>query len=598
MLSYGEMAMYLSRLTVRLAGGNSHRRSFCFHPGSSYKAVVFDMYGVLIPPPMPAATEWEGRNGVPPGTIARAIRMGGEGGVWRRFMRGELGAEEFVETFSHECTAVAGFPIKVDFSSFLQALTCGPFTRLHPVMEEAIQCIRAQGMKAALLTNNFLLPGGASFLPVNRSHFHVIVESCREGLCKPDPQIFRLCADRLGVAPHEAVFLDDLDVNIDAAVRLGMCGIKVGDPAVSVKKLEQILQFPLSVGETHSIRRNQQVETLTQYLRKAGHLSDTDDLTLCQFSHCHSHPSYILKSQGSRLILRTTPHVQAALMEQSIMKALKEARVPVPDIIAVCEDDCLLGKPFIVEQLCEGRIFQDPFLPSVSQEEKTLMYRSILQTLSCIHQLEPNTIAFSDHAVQGPLPLKEDLMRSIQQYKASKTLAIPAMERLVEWLPLHLPKEHKTTVVHGDFRISNIVFDSTQPKVAAVLGWKQCILGDPFLDVASLCIEYYLSSNSHDLSGKGQPYMCQKVIPDVRQIFDEHGRVLGLHAVPHWQFYMTLSCFRQAVSTLTGENELSKLGNMKDLTVQLADLAWDFATKEGFRLFKNMSRPSPSAFPL
>uniref|UniRef100_A0AAY4BED1 Aminoglycoside phosphotransferase domain-containing protein n=1 Tax=Denticeps clupeoides TaxID=299321 RepID=A0AAY4BED1_9TELE len=472
------MAMYLSRLTVRLAGGNSHRRSFCFHPGSSYKAVVFDMYGVLIPPPMPAATEWEGRNGVPPGTIARAIRMGGEGGVWRRFMRGELGAEEFVETFSHECTAV-------DFSSFLQALTCGPFTRLHPVMEEAIQCIRAQGMKAALLTNNFLLPGGASFLPVNRSHFHVIVESCREGLCKPDPQIFRLCADRLGVAPHEAVFLDDLDVNIDAAVRLGMCGIKVGDPAVSVKKLEQILQFPLSVGETHSIRRNQQVETLTQYLRKAGHLSDT---------------GLGLSSHGSLCVVT---------------------------IFFIYYYLSLLGKPFIVEQLCEGRIFQDPFLPSVSQEEKTLMYRSILQTLSCIHQLEPNTIAFSDHA--------EDLMRSIQQYKASKTLAIPAMERLVEWLPLHLPKEHKTTVVHGDFRISNIVFDSTQPKVAAVLGWKQCILGDPFLDVASLCIEYYLSSNSHDL-----------------QIFDEHGRVLGLHAVPHWQFYMTLSCFRQAVSTLTG----------------------------------------------
>ncbi|KAG5840256.1 hypothetical protein ANANG_G00186880 [Anguilla anguilla] len=165
-----------------------------------YKAVIFDMGGVLLPSPYHKATEWEEQNGIPKGTIGQAIRAGGEGNAWKKFMRGELGAEEFVDAFGKECSQIVSCPVSA--SSFLQALTTGPMARPLPAMMEAVQCVRAEGLKTAVLSNNFRLQGGATYLPVDRSAFDVVVESCVEGVCKPDPRIYRLCADRLGCVPR------------------------------------------------------------------------------------------------------------------------------------------------------------------------------------------------------------------------------------------------------------------------------------------------------------------------------------------------------------------------------------------------------------
>ncbi|KAG9261668.1 acyl-CoA dehydrogenase family member 10 [Astyanax mexicanus] len=596
---------------------------------STHKAVIFDMFGVLIPSPLPKATEWEDKNGVPHGTIGQAIRTGGDGNTWRKYMRGELGTEEFLEAFSRDCSKIVGFD--VDIGSFHSALTSASMAQPLSVMLEAVQCVRAEGLKTAVLSNNFLLPGGKSYMPMDPSLFDVIIESCRVGLCKPDPRIYQLCANRLGVSTHEAVFLDDLSHNVEAAVRLGMHGITVRDPAVAVKELEQVLKVPLSgfVPGTCSVSPNQQfpMDQLTKCLNKTMQLPHTEAVTVRQFSHSVSDSTYLISCREQQIVLKKKSNTEELRKECSLLKTLNEVGVPVPDIIGQCEVPSVMDTPFYLRSFCPGRVFYDPSLPGLDANGKKHVYEAMIQTLCQIHRVDLGTTSLQELGGPGMISLSQcvnelhqkkqslylfyyftpvlffktyknifgfvsvnsvgsQVKMLVQQFKSHETQPIPAVNRLMEWLLSHLPDQQRTTLLHGSFRLNHLVFDSEKPEVRAVLGWGLSAVGDPLVDMASSCMSHYLPSSS---SAQPENKLESEGIPSAEEMFELYSNAMGLESIPNWQFYMAFCFFHEAVILQTLHKTTAGIASTRHIE-DMAEVAWDFATKEGFRIFNAMPR--------
>jgi putative hydrolase of the HAD superfamily len=205
---------------------------------TSYRAVIFDLGGVVVGSPLAAIARYERDHGFTPGTINRVVVETGPGGAWSRLERGEIGLEEFYLAFDRECAA-AGSAISA--RTLMERIAA--ITAPRPVMLTAVRRIRARGLATAALTNNWVTEeeGVASVHP----HFDVVVESAAVGLRKPDPRIYRLACERLGVEPPQAVFLDDIGANLKPARALGMTPIRVTDPEAAVDELARVLGFPL-----------------------------------------------------------------------------------------------------------------------------------------------------------------------------------------------------------------------------------------------------------------------------------------------------------------------------------------------------------------
>jgi putative hydrolase of the HAD superfamily len=210
-------------------------------------AVVFDLGGVVMPSPIDVFRDYETRTGLPHRFISEVVLAGGEHGAFSRLERGELAMDEFTDEFEAEC-ARAGHT--VDIAELFEEVHAGSAPR--PRMLTAIAAIRATGMKAGALTNNWKAPGPDGEVATGLTGalsdvFDVVVESAVEGLRKPDPRIYELVCDRLGVTPPETVFLDDLGTNLKPARELGMTTIKVIDPDTALIELEAVLGFELDV---------------------------------------------------------------------------------------------------------------------------------------------------------------------------------------------------------------------------------------------------------------------------------------------------------------------------------------------------------------
>uniref|UniRef100_A0A8C5MYB9 Acyl-CoA dehydrogenase family member 10 n=1 Tax=Leptobrachium leishanense TaxID=445787 RepID=A0A8C5MYB9_9ANUR len=573
----------------------------------AYKAVIFDMGGVLLPSPYKMAQEWEIQNNVPVGTIKQAIRSDGDSGPWMKYMRGELTAQGFTEEFEKLCFNITGSPVPVP--SFLSSLTSNHMAKQLPCMTEAIKCIRAEGLKTAVLSNNFFLHNGESFLPLDRSQFDVVVESCHERVCKPDPRIYHLCVERLGVQPQESIFLDDIGGNVKAAAQLGFSTLKVNDSEEAIEQLEKQLGFTLRnfVPNTRSVRRTMEIprDSLKKYLENIMGETTSDPPILRQFSHGQSNPTYYIKYNEKELVLRKKPPgkllpaAHAIEREYRVMKALGETGVPVPKVISLCEDSSIIGTPFYLMEYFSGRIFKDPALPGLDEKDRRAIYTAMNQVLCKIHSVDIKAAGLEDYGKHDAY-VKRQVQTWSKQYRSSETRSIPDMERLIEWLPQHLPKDQRTSVVHGDYRLDNLIFHPHKLEVIGVLDWELSTLGDPISDVAYNCMVYSLPQDLPIQKGLKHYNLSEMGIPSAEEYFDQYCANMGIPRVSNWNFYMAFSFFRVAAilqgvykRSVTGQASSSDANASGKLATFMANIAWDFATKEGFQIFKSLPEGSP-----
>jgi epoxide hydrolase-like predicted phosphatase len=203
----------------------------------THRAVIFDLGGVVLGSPLHAIAAFERELGIPAGFVNRVVVTTGPTGAWSRLERGELRLEAFYEAFDADCAA-AGRPIARELM-----VRVGEAAAPRPVMLEAIGRIRANGLKTAALTNNWVTEDDRA--AVLRPQFDVYVESAAEGVRKPDPRIYRIACDRLGIEPSDAVFLDDIGTNLKAARAIGMTTIRVQEPEAALDELAAVLGFEL-----------------------------------------------------------------------------------------------------------------------------------------------------------------------------------------------------------------------------------------------------------------------------------------------------------------------------------------------------------------
>jgi putative hydrolase of the HAD superfamily len=205
----------------------------------SFRAVIFDLGGVVLDSPLHAIAAYERELGIPAGCVNRVVVETGPSGAWSRLERGELSRRAFEAAFEAECER-AGFALSA--AAMMERIAqCGP----RPRMLAAIRSIRGSGRAVAALTNNWAHEGGSSETDALRDLFDVFVESSKVGLRKPDPRIYAHACEALAIAPREAVFLDDIGRNLKAARALGMTTIKVDEPEQALAQLSRHLALPL-----------------------------------------------------------------------------------------------------------------------------------------------------------------------------------------------------------------------------------------------------------------------------------------------------------------------------------------------------------------
>uniref|UniRef100_A0A8D2QAL9 Acyl-CoA dehydrogenase family member 10 n=1 Tax=Zonotrichia albicollis TaxID=44394 RepID=A0A8D2QAL9_ZONAL len=520
--------------------------------GVSYKAVVFEESGVLLPAPHRTATDWEARSCIPAGTVQRAALSGGESSLSLQYSRGELTAVEFLQELGQQCFEIVSLkPVNSPLLSLCFLTAWKQVQKQLPTMAEAAQCIRAEGLQTALLSHG-LCPG-QRLLPLEQQHFDVVVESHQEGVPRPDPGTYKLCLELLGVQPQESILLDSSSQNLEVAAQLGMKTVKVDDPAAALKELEAHLGFPLQgfVPYTRSVRPGMEIpkDRLQKYLEDVLGAHPTAPLELRQFE---SPRSYLVKFGGRLLVLKKEeepPSGSSGLSvsrEYRVLKALAEAGVPVPPVLALCEDRSILGSAFLLLEHRAGHIHRSLSLPAVPPPRRRAWFGAMANVLARIHSLEPGAAELQELGEHGNY-IQQQFETWTKQYRAVETHTIPAMERLIQWLPLHFPESQKTTLVHGDFRMDHLVFHPDRPEVLAVLGWKFATLGDPLCDVANNCLLWQLPGTSSHLPGLRSCDLGQLGIPTAEEYSQMYCGHRGVQHPQNWNFYLAFAFFRRAV---------------------------------------------------
>jgi len=289
-------------------------------------------------------------------------------------------------------------------------------------------------------------------------------------------------------------------------------------------------------------------EKLARYLRaRVG--DPARDLVVEQFQGGQSNPTYRVTTGKQRYVLRRKPpgpllpSAHAIDREYRVMSALAATDVPVARMVALSEDETVIGTAFYLMEYVEGRILWDPTLPGMSPEERRAHYDELNRVLALLHQVDYAAIGLADYGKPGQY-IARQIARWSKQYQAGAADPIPAMERLIEWLPRHLPDGDETRIVHGDYRLDNVIFHPTEPRVLAVLDWELSTLGHPISDFAYQVMAWRLTSKEFrglkgfDLDALGIPSEVEYVAAYCRRT--------GRTEIPHWEFYLIFNMFRIA----------------------------------------------------
>ena len=270
-----------------------------------------------------------------------------------------------------------------------------------------------------------------------------------------------------------------------------------------------------------------------------------------KFPGGQSNPTFLLTTDNGQYVLRKQPpgvllkSAHAVDREYRVIGALAETAVPVPRAIHLCEDRDLLGTVFFVMSYANGRILWNPTLPGIDRDERGRLFDEMNRVLAALHDVDIDAAGLADFGYPGNY-FERQVGRWSKQYRASETGTIKAMDRLIGWLPSNLPEDDgQVSLIHGDYRMDNIVFDPGQASAMAVLDWELSTLGHPYADLAYQCMQLRMGSDTA-VAGLGDVDRVQLGIPSEQEYIAEYCRRRGLGEVPHWDFYIVFSFFRLA----------------------------------------------------
>ncbi len=291
--------------------------------------------------------------------------------------------------------------------------------------------------------------------------------------------------------------------------------------------------------------------SLAGYL--AEHLEGFEGpLTVQQFGQGQSNPTFLLTSGDREWVLRKKPpgkllpSAHAVDREYRVISALRDTDVPVPEACLLCEDDSVIGTAFYVMKRAVGRIFRNPSMPEVARpEERGAVFDAMNDALVKLHKVDVKAVGLEDFGKSGNYMARQ-VDRWTRQYEASKTDDIESMDNLIRWLNDNIPDDETTTIVHGDYRLENMVIHPSEPRVVAILDWELCTLGHPLADLAYNCMLYHFPAGSGTNLGLAGLDLEALGIPSEEDYVDAYCRRMGHGPIPNWSFFLAFSIFRVA----------------------------------------------------
>jgi aminoglycoside phosphotransferase (APT) family kinase protein len=312
--------------------------------------------------------------------------------------------------------------------------------------------------------------------------------------------------------------------------------------------------------------------------------------TLNKFPSGQSNPTYKISAASGDYVLRRKPFGQllpsahAVDREYRLLSALHPLDFPVPRPLALCDDPDVIGAIFYVMELARGRPYADGALPDFDPATRRRMYEQLVDTLADLHSIDPAAADLSDFGKAGNY-FERQVARWTRQYRDSQTDYVPEMERLIAFLPETLPQQSRTSIVHGDYRVDNVIFDGAGT-LTAVLDWELATLGDPLADFSYLAMQWAIPTDG----GAGLAGLDLKAlgIPTLDDIALRYSERSGVPVAQRLDWYFAYNLFRLAgivqgikKRVLDGTASHAQAAEMAKRVPTLASAAWDFARKAG-----------------
>ncbi len=306
-----------------------------------------------------------------------------------------------------------------------------------------------------------------------------------------------------------------------------------------------------------------------------------------RFAGGQSNPTYRLDTPGASYVLRRKPpgvllpSAHQVEREHRVMKALEGTAVPVPAMLGLCEDQTVIGSTFFVMGHVPGRVFMDARLPGMTPAERGSVYDSMNATIAALHSVDVEAVGLGDFGRPGAYMARQ-ISRWTKQYRASETVTIPAMDRLIDWLGAYAPPEGRVSIVHGDYRLDNLMLHPTEPRAVALLDWELSTLGDPIADFAYHAMVWRIAPGlfrglaGEDLAALG--------IPSEADYVAHYCARTGRARVADWDYYVVFGMFRLAAilqgiakRSLDGTAAAADAAELGAKAGPLAEVAWAVA---------------------
>jgi aminoglycoside phosphotransferase (APT) family kinase protein len=348
------------------------------------------------------------------------------------------------------------------------------------------------------------------------------------------------------------------------------------------------------VAESHAF----DIGTLQSYL-EAQLDGFKGPLTVEQFKGGQSNPTYKLITPGVSYVMRSKPGPADKLLasahaidrEFTVMSALHGTDVPVPKMHLLCEDESVIGRAFYVMQFMPGRVLWDQSLPDIAKPDRAAYYDEMNRVIAAMHNVDVAKVGLANYGKPGNY-FERQIGRWTKQYLASITQPIPAMDQLIEWLPAHIPAsardDTQVSVVHGDYRLDNVMFDPVAPRAIAVLDWELSTIGHPLADFSYHCMSWHIQPGQ--FRGIGGLDLAALGIPDeksyVRRYCERTGRADPQAVMADWNFYLAYNMFRLA-GILQGIAKRVEMGTASSAQARqagagarpLAEMGWALAQR-------------------